>query len=93
MSSFLCSGLKKRQSSYCDFIRSGNSNADEETCQGVVMARDPRDLVSDYTCNKCSQIYTCGLVSGLTQELSDMLEMTGHHDACGLEFLLQVYFS
>ena len=48
------------------------------------------DMKSNYVCDTCYQEFSNEIVSGLTQELENMLEKTEIYDSSGLEFLLQV---
>ena len=86
----MCDGLTSREQAHCHVVSAGGQAQDGGPCDGVVMAVQPTDLETDYSCNKCNKKFPSQLVSGLNMELEEMLEMTDKFEATGLEFLLQV---
>ena len=82
LSSFYCSGLAQREDSW------GTSRS---TCEGVVKAVDILEPETDYQCDLCANIYSSQLVTGLREEVGEMLAMTSKSDVLGLEFLLEMY--
>ena len=55
-----------------------------------MLATSPTCPGSEYRCDTCQQVYTDHVVTGLRQELEEMIDMTEKYDCPGLEFLLQV---
>ena len=84
LSSFTCSGLSRRQDSWGELTS-------EETCPGLVTAINSLQSSSDYRCDLCATVFSSQLVTGLRDELTDMLAMTDQSDVLGLEFLLEMY--
>lgn len=54
------------------------------------MTTRPCSTDPDYTCDTCGRVFSGDLVTGLRQELEEMLDMTDKYDAPNLQFLLQV---
>ena len=85
LSSFTCSGLSKRQDGW------GGLTSQESSCPGLVTAVNILQDSSDYRCEQCATIFSSNLVTGLRDEVADMLAMTEQSDVLGLEFLLEMY--
>ena len=49
-------------------------------CGGVVVAVQPTLATSDYRCQECGQQHSADTVTGLEEELAEMLHMTSKHD-------------
>ena len=81
LSSFSCSGLRERED------RWGTSSP----CPGVVRAVNSLQADTDYHCHNCPNIFSSNLVTGLREEVEEMLAMTDKSDVMGLEFLLEMY--